>query len=119
MELTILGDNPPARRYLYFRFIIPYLHAIAKGNTVLSEKVSRKNFWFSVGRYYQCLSSSLAAFPGNELPPSLSEGKTFEFGNEQDVAKGKDIGMLLGADLRDAHVSSMKQEGEVKATDEE
>ncbi|KAL4984924.1 hypothetical protein BDW68DRAFT_165996 [Aspergillus falconensis] len=41
-ELAFLSDNRPPRRYLYFWFIISYLQAMAKGNTVVSEKVTER-----------------------------------------------------------------------------
>ncbi|KAI9369358.1 hypothetical protein BJX61DRAFT_536488 [Aspergillus egyptiacus] len=120
-ELRFLGDHRPARRYLFFRFVISYLHAKASGNTVVSEKVNRKDFWPTIGRYLHksTLVTLARCVSGTELPPSLVEGKTFESEGEGDQATGKDIGMLLGADLRDALVSSMREEGEENTDDEE
>lgn len=61
---------------------------------------------------------------GTELPPSLLETNTFEPDGEQDKQAGQDIGMLLGADIREALISSMEErekedEDEEETTDEE
>ncbi|PTU19127.1 hypothetical protein P175DRAFT_0494281 [Aspergillus ochraceoroseus IBT 24754] len=77
-ELTFLGDNQPAHRYLFFRFIISYLYAKANGNTMVREKVNRKDFWPIIGRYlHKSMLVTLArSVSGTELPRSLVEGKT-------------------------------------------
>ncbi|KAL4779098.1 hypothetical protein BJX76DRAFT_365523 [Aspergillus varians] len=120
-ELKFLGDNRPARRYLFFRYIISCLYAKAKGKTTVSEKVKRKDFWPTMGRYLHksTLVTLARCVSGAELPPSLVEGNTFESEEERDKVKGKDIGMLLGADLREALVSIMGKGDEEAATDEE
>jgi hypothetical protein len=125
-ELTFLGDNRPACRYLFFRFVISYLYARINGNDVVREKFNRHNFWPTMGRYLHrsTLVTLARCFSGTELPPSLLETNTFEPDGEQDKQAGQDIGMLLGADIREALISSMEErekedEDEEETTDEE
>jgi len=126
-ELAFLGDNRPARRYLFFRFVIFYLYTKASGNNTVNEKVNRHDFWPTMGRYLHrsTLVTLARCVSGTELPPSLLEMNTFEPDEELDKRMGQDIGMLLGAELREAFISSMEEkekddeEEDEEATDDE
>jgi hypothetical protein len=80
-ELSFLNDNRPARRYLYFRYIISYLTARKEGNEEWTGDLEiRGTLWASPGKY---LRKSLLRVLAKEvsdtvLPESLTEQTTFE-----------------------------------------
>ena len=61
-ELTLRSSFRPARRFLYFRFVVTYLHAKAAGNKAFTDSVECKTtFWASGGPYlHQSTLKSLA-----------------------------------------------------------
>jgi hypothetical protein len=122
-ELTFVGDNRPARRYLFFRFVISYLHARISGNDTVSGKVNRNDFWPTMDRYLHrsTLVTLARCVSGIELPPSLLERNTFEPDGELDKRRGEDIGMLLAADIRGNHISSIgvEEKDDEEGEDEE
>lgn len=80
-----------------------------------------------MGRYLHrpTLVTIARCVSGTKLPPSLLEMNTFEPDEELDKRMGQDIGMLLGAELREAFISSMAEkekddeEEDEEATDDE
>lgn len=79
-ELEFITANQPARRFLYFRFLVTYIHAKMLGNTAFTSTVeSRKEFWASPGKYLErsTLKSLARNISGLELPPSINS-HTFE-----------------------------------------
>ncbi|KAJ9374586.1 hypothetical protein DTO282E5_669 [Paecilomyces variotii] len=109
-ELVFLGTNRPSRRYLYFRFIVTYLHAKNTGNTSFTEKVEDRNrFWASPGPYlrHSTLISLARNISGCDLPPSLLEDTTFKSTDMED--DDDDISTMLSVQLRDAIIESTVQ----------
>ncbi|KAL3465565.1 hypothetical protein BJX64DRAFT_285496 [Aspergillus heterothallicus] len=117
-ELRFLTDNRPARRFLYFRFIISYLHAKRNGSLAIQKKVDTKRFWPTMGRYLNnsTLVTLARCVSGCDLPASLVNGQTFE--SEDEVAS-EDAGLLLSVKLRDAWTDSVKELSEQRDTGEE
>lgn len=104
-KLEFLSPNRPARRYLYFRFIITYIHAKSQGNTAWAEKVeSKKVLWASPGPYLEksMLCSLARNISGLELPPVVYEGTTFDTGKPVE----NDDDLVLASRVREAVVSS-------------
>ncbi|PGH12241.1 hypothetical protein AJ79_04421 [Helicocarpus griseus UAMH5409] len=118
-ELQFRGDNRPARRYLYFRFIITYLHAKKDGNLSWVDKVDNRHvMWASPGLYLEksTLTTLARNISGFELPSHLYEKNTFE----ADEAGNPEDDGLLALWLRNAMVFSSKNEpGDEADTDEE
>ncbi|OQE43318.1 hypothetical protein PENCOP_c003G07126 [Penicillium coprophilum] len=83
--LTFVSDSRPRRRYLYFCFIIAYIHAESRE---VSDAVAKK-----VEATPRCVS-------GSELPDSLVQDKTFDSSDTSTC--DTDAGSVLGADVRDA-----------------
>ncbi|KAL5338252.1 hypothetical protein BJX70DRAFT_388656 [Aspergillus crustosus] len=110
-QLQFLSDNRPARRFLYFRFIISYLNAKQLGIKTIETKVDTKKFWPIMGPYLRksTLVTLARCVSGCELPAELVEGKTFETGGKTEIIAGEDAGMTLGLDLREALIESMKE----------
>ena len=51
-DLKSLTPNRTAQRYLYFRFLVTYLHAKMMGNKEFTSTVDgRQHFWASPGEY--------------------------------------------------------------------
>ena len=110
-ELTFLTDNRPARRFLYFRFIITYIHATISGNTRFTDKVENKTeFWASPGEYLRrsTLVSLARNISGLKLPPSLYDDNTFETPDESTNEDAENIAMDLSSELRSAMIESAK-----------
>ncbi len=102
-ELQFLSDNRPARRFLYFRFIITYLNARRMKNFDFSTSVeARKIFWASPGEYLRkstliTLARMISDF---ELPPSVYGMTTFE-DNSMPQDDEDDANLLFSMDLSD------------------
>ena len=108
-QLTFKGLNQPARRFLYFRFIITYLHAKASGNVSFTNSVEiRKIFWASGGEYLHrsTLRSLARNISGLELPEPLSMN-SFDDTSVSEL-EADSVGTALAADLRQAATASMK-----------
>ncbi|KAI9371257.1 hypothetical protein BJX61DRAFT_512154 [Aspergillus egyptiacus] len=125
-ELTFLSESRPARRFLYFRFLISYLYAKRRGDTSVKEKVDATRFWPTMGRYLNrsTLVTMARCISGCDLPPSFVEGSTFELEGDQAEQKSTDAGMVLSAQLRDAMLDSMRvveasKDGDMSDSEEE
>ncbi|PKY01790.1 hypothetical protein P168DRAFT_329706 [Aspergillus campestris IBT 28561] len=121
-ELVFLSDNRPARRFLYFRFLITYLNAKRANNTAFTSTVESKDqFWASPGDYLErsTLKSLARNISGLELPPTLLE-HTFEH-EPRDESAADSTGTILSSLLREATVESTREleEGESDGEDEE
>ncbi|KAK5445268.1 hypothetical protein LTS15_010049 [Exophiala xenobiotica] len=80
-ELQFLNDNRPARRFLYFRFIITFLNSRNFGNFDFSNSVeAQRNFWASPGQYLRKSTLIVLArnISGLRLPTSIYGTTTFE-----------------------------------------
>ncbi|KAK2812582.1 hypothetical protein FQN50_001226 [Emmonsiellopsis sp. PD_5] len=124
-ELVFLSDNRPARRFLYFRFVVTYLHAKKNGNTAWAERIDSKNvLWASPGPYLEksTLLSLGRNISGFELPPPLYEDMTFD---SAEPPKDANQDVVLSMRVREALIESVKrresrqQEEEGLSTDEE
>ncbi|KAF3479575.1 uncharacterized protein GIQ15_06551 [Arthroderma uncinatum] len=81
MELAFQGSTRPARRYLYFRFVMTYLIAKRKGNYEWVDKIRHREVrWTAKGNYVQksLLLSVGRSVSGTDLPSALYEGNTFD-----------------------------------------
>ncbi|KAL5043280.1 hypothetical protein BDW71DRAFT_127650 [Aspergillus fruticulosus] len=70
-----LNFHRPAKRSLYFRFLITYVYAGKKGNSAFTSTVeSRTKFWQNPGKYleYSTLKSLARNISALKLPMSLS-----------------------------------------------
>jgi hypothetical protein len=107
-----LSPHRPAKRYLYFRFIITYIHAQKSGNTTFTNRVENKtDFWASPGPYLRksTLISLARNISGCELPPPLLASTTFEKSEFNVSSEEEDeISMTLASQLRDAVIQSAK-----------
>ena len=108
-ELTFRTLRRPAKRFLYFRFIITYINAKRLGNTQFTEAVEgRERFWASPGPYLR--KSTLIALARNisgiELPSTLIKDQTFETPGDLSARQSEDTNLLLSAQLRDAIILS-------------
>ncbi|KAL4886714.1 hypothetical protein BJY04DRAFT_213469 [Aspergillus karnatakaensis] len=119
-ELTFLTDNRPARRYLYFRFIISYLAAKKAGSRLVDSKVDATKFWPTMGRYLRksTLVTLARCVSGCDLPPSLVDGKTFDSDVADEIKAGDDAGMTLALDLRGALTRTLGKAEEESADEE-
>jgi len=109
-ELVFLTENRPAKRFLYFRFIISYIFAQKNGNQLFINKMNNdKNFWASPGEYLRksTLISLARNISGLELPPNILDKTTFEGTASEET----DDTLVLSAHLRAAYVSTIKNRG--------
>jgi hypothetical protein len=112
---VFLSDNRPAKRYLYFRFVISYLHAKRNNNLATTQKIeAREIFFASSGPYLResTLISLARNISGCELPPSVFADCTF---TDQDEGAQKDVeetAAILAARLRSATIESVKEREE-------
>lgn len=113
-ELRFLGDKRPAKRYLYFRFIVTVMHAQRTGNTEFLKRLeNREIFWASPGSYLRksTLVSLARNISGLELPPAACENTTFE--GETEAQSSQDTASVLAFQLREATIESYRSdEGE-------
>lgn len=124
-ELKFLTLNRPARRFLYFRFVITYLHAKKAGYTAFTQSVENKKLlWASSGPYLHnsTLKSLARNITGIDLPPTLAENT---FNAPLSDAESDSLGTVLASELREATINSLKnwnqpsgQEGESDEHDE-
>ncbi|KAJ5920094.1 hypothetical protein N7516_010952 [Penicillium verrucosum] len=101
--LSFLSENRPRRRYLYFRFLISYLHAKRMNLGDTTEKVEARRFWPSGGEYLNksTLKTLARCVSGCELPDEFVTNKTFEGSAKE--SRNLQAGMILGADIRDTN----------------
>lgn len=122
-RLEFLSANRPAKRFLYFRFIITYLNAKKQGNRFFTENVDTKQrFWASPGPYLRrsTLTSLARNISGCQLPPPLLDN-TFET-DEVPAHEGEDISLILSSDMRKATIASAargEQEEDMDMDDED
>lgn len=102
-KLEFLTANRPRPRYLYFCFLIAYLHAKSHGvNDEIARKVEATRFWPSGA---DCLNRSTLitlarCVSGSDLPESLAQENTFD--SHDDSTRDTDAGTVLGVDVREA-----------------
>ncbi|CRG92559.1 Pc12g04220 [Talaromyces islandicus] len=112
-ELEFKSETRPARRYLYFRFIITVIHAKRTGNEEFISQLQQKDkFWASPGRYLQRATIVALArnISGLDLPESIYNDTTFPDAISDQEAQ--DTAMILASDLRAAYVESVKKSEE-------
>lgn len=106
--LEFVTHRSPAKRFLYFRFIVTYINAKRNGNSLFTDCVdSNQPFWASPGPYlrHSTLTTLARNISGCVLPPSLLEGNTFET-EEVSAQDGEDLNMVLSAQMRKATITS-------------
>ncbi|CAI7615909.1 unnamed protein product [Penicillium crustosum] len=101
--LSFLSENRPRRRYVYFRFLISYLHAKRTNLGDTTEKVEARRFWPSGGEYLNksTLKTLARCVSGRELPDEFVTNNTFE--DSTNESRNLQAGMILGADIRDTN----------------
>ena len=81
-KLTFLNDNRPARRFLYMRYTLAWLHAEGNKWVGFKEKVPPGEVWASPNKPDGYLRKSilldLGKMTGDRLPQELMEAGTFE-----------------------------------------
>ncbi|KAJ5241048.1 uncharacterized protein N7469_002639 [Penicillium citrinum] len=121
-ELAFLNDNRPAKRYLYFRFVMTYLHW--KKNGILTPFVSNvetvRQFWPTPGPYLrQSMLCALARnISGVDLPNSLVQDRTFnddeyppladELAHEPAASGSITASIIAASDIENAMLASMR-----------
>lgn len=115
------SGNRPARRYLYFRYVINYLWAKQQGNQEWVEQIDNKGvFWASPGPYLEksTLISLGRNISGFELPPSILESTTFDGPVPTKGDENQDLSVCIA--LREANMATSKaQEDEDGHEDED
>jgi hypothetical protein len=109
-ELQWSNSNRPAKRYLYFRFIMTYLMCKAKGQSVdwVNEIAARGKMWCTPGPYLRrSMVQLLARECGDHfLPEVFYKKQTF---NEQGL--GEQNERSIARDMRDRMLlSSVKMD---------
>ncbi|CAG8939214.1 unnamed protein product [Penicillium salamii] len=108
-ELKFLGDARPAKRFLYFRFVITYIHCKRQGNLGFTDKVENiRLFWPTPGEYLckSMLNTLSRSISGHKLPESLLQDRTFE--GEQSISGQPTSGLVLAKQIYDAMIASIK-----------
>ncbi|KAL9099167.1 MAG: hypothetical protein Q9163_005293 [Psora crenata] len=96
-KLSFLNDNRPARRYLYMRYALAWLHAERQGFKDFKDKVPPGTIWASPdkpsGYLRKSILRSLAREVGDrdELPTDLIQAGEFE-----DPATATNVGDAVG-----------------------
>ncbi|MCJ1405118.1 hypothetical protein MMC11_008344 [Xylographa trunciseda] len=103
--LEFLTPSRPARRYLYFRYIITYLHHKKEGTLVWVEDVeARGNMWAAPGPYIRrsMLVSLARKVLDHDLPEDLYKENTFEQveADESTARPQEEPGMVLSLACR-------------------
>lgn len=76
-----LSNNQPARRYLYFRYLITFLHHRRAGNTEWAESLESYGYmWATPGAYLRktMLMTLARKASDNYLPEVFWKSKTFD-----------------------------------------
>lgn len=108
-ELKFPLSFRPARRYLYFRFIITYLHAKSAGNKEFTDSVEfKRSFWASGGQWLNgsTLMSLARNISGMELPDCIKENAFFDPEISADEAELSSE--ISAGKIRQTAVESMK-----------
>ena len=119
-ELQFLTANQPARRYLYFRFLVTYLHAKQSGNSEFTSMVdSCQTFWACPGGYLErsTLISLARNISGIQLPPAIT-AHTFDDASAS-VSKTEDAATILAVELQEAVAANLKRWNDKDETDED
>lgn len=126
--MKFLGDGGPAKRFLYFRFIITYIHCKKEGNVGFTGKVEgTRLFWPTPGEYLckSMLKTLSRSISGHKLPDNLVQERTF---NDFESTPGSDeatSGIIVAEDIYQAMIASIKEppdddeEGEEEEEEEE
>lgn len=123
-RLEFLNASRPAKRFLYFRFIITYLNAKRQGNSFFTNIAdSKQGFWASPGPYLRrsTLTSLARNISGCELPPLLLDGNTFE-ADDAPAHEAEDMSLVVSSEMRKATIVSAargEQEEDVDMDDED
>ncbi|KAJ5951595.1 uncharacterized protein N7479_010008 [Penicillium vulpinum] len=111
-ELKFRNQNRPAKRYLYFRFIITYIFCKKQSNDLFTKKVeaAARDFWPTPGPYLRksMLRTLARSISGHELPPSLVDGKTFDDSQYVYEEHKTESAMVAAQDIYDAIIASVK-----------
>ncbi|KAJ5817847.1 hypothetical protein N7447_007855 [Penicillium robsamsonii] len=80
-ELEFRSDARPAKRFLYFRFIVTYIFCKNRGQVTFTDKVEAAHqFWPTPGPYLRkaMLRTLARNISGHQLPENMVEDQTFE-----------------------------------------
>ncbi|KAJ5113262.1 hypothetical protein N7456_001796 [Penicillium angulare] len=111
-ELTFLNDNRPARRYLYFRFIVTYIfRKKTDAESDFVQNVETKGLWATPGPYLRnsMLNVLSRNISGHELPPPILEGSTFTDEQYPPERNPSLSGSLAAHGIRRAVINSAKE----------
>lgn len=114
------SDRHPARRYLYFRYVMTYLWAKKQGNQEWVEQVDNKGvFWAFSGPYLEksTLISLGTRISGFTLPESIIHDKTCD--GPEPCEEDKDQSRQMVISLRQANIASSKAQDEEGVDDED
>ena len=126
-RLKFRNENRPARRYLYFRYIMAYMHAVKSQYPNYKEKLPSGTIWASPGKTDGYLRKSvlraLAERAGDvSLPQELVAAGTFL---DTDPSSGRDIEdkkavIELSARIKDKDNGTLRDEvGDEDSDDED
>lgn len=112
--LTFLGENRPAKRYLYFCFISSIIHAQKAGNAEILDRQEVKTFWASPGEYLRrsTLVTMARQISGFELPSATYEEMTFVEEGEEEL-RSQEAETVLFYQLREATIESSSRQGRI------
>ncbi|MCJ1464996.1 hypothetical protein MMC07_003611 [Pseudocyphellaria aurata] len=105
--LEFLNDNRPARRFLYFKYVMTYLMAKDLGNTKWVDRYpSQGTMWCTPGPYLRrsMLTSLARQVSDHFLPEALYKDNTFDHadgGPNKTPDQEKVLAMSLGLKLED------------------
>ncbi|KAF9253734.1 hypothetical protein DTO027I6_2749 [Penicillium roqueforti] len=111
-ELKFLSDARPAKRFLYFRFIITYIHCKKEGNLNFTKKVENiRLFWPTPGEYLckSMLKTLSRSISGHKLPDCLVQERTFEDFESTPGTDEATSGIIVAEDIYQAMIVSIKE----------
>ncbi|KAL9106771.1 MAG: hypothetical protein Q9187_008520 [Circinaria calcarea] len=123
-KLVFLSANRPARRFLYFRFVITYLHCKQAGNVEwVTEVESRGMIWASPGPYLRQSMLLTLARKVSDLywPEAFYENTTFETADgcpSRSLEEENDLTLSLAVRLRDEKEEVVGQAGAEESEEE-
>ena len=110
-KLTFLNDNRPARRFLYMRYTLAWLHAENKKWVGFKEKVPPGEVWASPNKPDGYLRKSilleLGKMTGDKLPRDLMEAGAFE-NSETDNAVYDAIAGIRVTEAVEGHLDGVR-----------
>ena len=110
-KLTFLNDNRPARRFLYMRYTLAWLHAEDKKWVGFKEKVPPGEVWASPNKPDGYLRKSilleLGKMTGDKLPRDLMEAGAFE-NSETDNAVYDAIAGIRVTEAVEGHLDGVR-----------